>query len=784
MADNTLSFETRVDLSGLQSGMSAASNTVGQFATNTKSTMAAAAQATNQLADAQRQLGAAAAQGNAQAAQVIAQYQAQVAQTQAAVEALGEAEEQEAAVVQRSMSTRMAASAELRVFEGNLGGSTRAAGALLSSLPGLGEAMTAAFPVFGAVALVEILAQMGEKVANISNEYVNLASMEKAYHDQLIADGADEIQSSNQVLASLRERDVLNAELSGGKKGRAQRGAAAGSGFDITQDKGAIADASANLQALQTRMSELQKASQPTQVMSNGRMITVISDDARRAAVLLDEATSSATKFGDQLTAAQLKLSNDENSQTLKDREAGEKSAGNPDQDRLRAIESSFSQQSAAESAVKGHGLTAGEGASFWAQYLTTFTAGSEQARKVLDEYSKYQDEMHKQITASSKKEDPQSLNNEESAANIATMKEMSTYAKQQGEDISHTGDRWREYNAQIARASEVQATAAANLQLAKIAAASSENGITALSASQQIATVHAAEFTEKIKALNDELARLQAQAVANGSINPLGQNMDPKNAAQQSQIKTQISQVQGQSNVSAFNDQTASAKAFSQPYLNAFNDINQGFLGVTNQMILGTQSISRDFANMGAQLVVSVADSFEKMLAKSLQFEIQSTLAHQVANQTKVASDTTASAQTTAISSVSALQQINHEAAVAAASVWASLSGIPLVGPVLGAAAAGATYAGVMALAAFETGGIIPNTGVALVHQGEAVLPKGLTNFLMGAAGSSTSNSSNASMNVNNYGMSDKGFRAAATRNAEHMVNTVHRGMRRQGRI
>ena len=81
----------------------------------------------------------------------------------------------------------------------------------------------------------------------------------------------------------------------------------------------------------------------------------------------------------------------------------------------------------------------------------------------------------------------------------------------------------------------------------------------------------------------------------------------------------------------------------------------------------------------------------------------------HQVANTTKVASDTAAAAQSNTISATSTLQQGIHYAVLAAQKAFLGcLLASPIVGPELGAIAAGATFTAVLALNTFDKGGIV----------------------------------------------------------------------------
>ncbi len=65
--------------------------------------------------------------------------------------------------------------------------------------------------------------------------------------------------------------------------------------------------------------------------------------------------------------------------------------------------------------------------------------------------------------------------------------------------------------------------------------------------------------------------------------------------------------------------------------------------------------------------------------------------------------------------------QQKVNAAQTAAANTYAAISAIPIIGPELAEPAAIAAYAAVMA---FEKGGIVPDTGLALLHPREMVLP------------------------------------------------------------
>lgn len=179
--DAVLQITTVVDTSQLEAGMAKAASATNQFTQSATMGFTSVKQAEAALADAQAQLGESAAQGNAQAAAIIAEYQAAVNALKASLdeETASVVENTDAHVtnneaVSSGISDRMAASASLRTLELNMQGSTRAAGAFLTNVLGLGPVLQAAFPVIGAVALGEVLLTVGQRVYTLYQNMVNL----------------------------------------------------------------------------------------------------------------------------------------------------------------------------------------------------------------------------------------------------------------------------------------------------------------------------------------------------------------------------------------------------------------------------------------------------------------------------------------------------------------------------------------------------------------------------------------------------------------------------------
>lgn len=139
-----------------------------------------------------------------------------------------------------------------------------------------------------------------------------------------------------------------------------------------------------------------------------------------------------------------------------------------------------------------------------------------------------------------------------------------------------------------------------------------------------------------------------------------------------------------------------------------SFARMNTEFTTVLDAWLTGSQSMSRAWASMGDHMVVSLANSLLKMEAQHLQYELMTRMQHVATNAVTTTSDAAAAELSNATTQKSTMKQLFHFAALAAGKAWSALSGIPIVGPVLGAAAAAATFSGIMALAAFEKGGIV----------------------------------------------------------------------------
>jgi hypothetical protein len=374
------------------------------------------------------------------------------------------------------------------------------------------------------------------------------------------------------------------------------------------------------------------------------------------------------------------------------------------------------------------------EALAFWQKYNGRFKEGSSEYLHVLDQVNKYTKEFETTVHLSHKlqEEMKKSQENQDLAApeNVTrSLAEFNKLQREAAEDVTRTGQRWDGYNRALATGAEMLQRQTEQMQEVRIRAMEAAGALSPLAAAQQLAAVHTAEHTAKLKLLREELERLKAEGA---DLKP-GDKGYEQNQTKQATTRNQITQEQGAGQLQGAQDKNAVATAMAKPYLTAFDSINNGWLKVQSSLIMGTGHISREFAQMGANLVTTMAASFEKMLVAQALMEVRSVAAHHVAVAAKMNADAVGTTVSDQLHAKSNLKQVFGDAKAAAASAYKAMAGIPVVGPELGAVAAGATFTAVMALAAFEKGGVVagtPSMAVPiLAHGGERVLTASQTN-------------------------------------------------------
>jgi len=163
---------------------------------------------------------------------------------------------------------------------------------------------------------------------------------------------------------------------------------------------------------------------------------------------------------------------------------------------------------------------------------------------------------------------------------------------------------------------------------------------------------------------------------------------------------------------------------------------IKSSFGGAIKGMITGATTFQQAMQQMSKQVLGLVMEMGIKMLQSTIKNVWASVFAHQAGEAAKTTSTEEGSLKRMAANLKDTIKQINNAAVSAAAGAYNAMVGIPYVGPVLGAIAAGVTYTAVLAFGAMASaaGGYEIPSGVNPVtqlHQDEMVLPADLSSGL-----------------------------------------------------
>lgn len=146
---------------------------------------------------------------------------------------------------------------------------------------------------------------------------------------------------------------------------------------------------------------------------------------------------------------------------------------------------------------------------------------------------------------------------------------------------------------------------------------------------------------------------------------------------------------------------------------------------------VKGTKTFQQAFVSMGANMLTSWIGVLLQMGVKWAERQALDLLIEVVTGQKKVANQAMTAAESAAFSKLAAAQNIASSAATGAAGAMAAVAPIPFVGPELAPPAGAAMFGAIMAWQsanAFEGGGLVGSTQMALLHKNEMVLPANLS--------------------------------------------------------
>lgn len=310
----------------------------------------------------------------------------------------------------------------------------------------------------------------------------------------------------------------------------------------------------------------------------------------------------------------------------------------------------------------------------------------------------------------------------------------------------------------QMTSAARDQAATANSIDQMRVSAA--ENALNAavsahaMSAAQRLAierSLTGALYAEDLKRLEDELASLTPGTAAYQQAYDQILQMKEREVVRLDNLEIQASaatQKSAAKQASAWSAMTAtvlrSEGNLVQNIISGRRTLSQSVLAIGQEMVgqeiqndmklltmkllMGKQSAAAEQALESQSVMFQLAADAEKLMS-TVKVQGAKTAATIAGETARKAAKVAGQAAGKAIDIAGNEGAIASAAATAAAGAYKALAGIPVVGPVLGAAAAGVTYAAVIAyknMASYDVGAWnIPSDHTAMVHRGELIMPR-----------------------------------------------------------
>ena len=699
-----------------------------------------------------------------------------------------------AAEAERTLAnqTRIAAE-EARAMSGSMMGLARVSADFGTRMLGLGPIAEMAFPVIGALALADMLGQLIGSVVDFSNRASDLATrLNENWLDGAVAqlDGlakklkevdSETLQFQSDIDRSVSQRSQISFQMIGMKEGKSAEDTARSMALQQETD-----GLKAQLPLLREKLAVLKELSQRPSTMDDSAInlgiVSLIGDKTSDKARSFDinpltmtgsAAQVEADSTQKEIESFQQKIALNEQRMTQLALDASQ--AGTPKtkaasstrtnegRDEMLADETALADQK------RVHAMSLQDEEDFWAKRLSTFKHGTQQYLEVENRMNALTVQIQRQA---------QQVKDRLAQESVQAAREHQRQIEDQNRQLAATAAQTQRQMIQDAqgqaRSAQTQIDASARVAEARVNYQLATGAIKDQAAASEIAQIHAKKYADELRSLNDELLALERLAAQ--GIDTTGQQQTVRNQIVTTQSNAQATALQDAGNAAQQNPKDTAAVKWRNTWKAAQQNVTQGFSDSMAQWLLVSDGYNTQFSVLMGRMMLGVAEQFASSLIRMgvdyaahealtllmhLANEEQKTAATIDGNTTRtgvhaaaaiaqttatVASNAVqttstlgANAVTTASNAQTATQSIAAKAADAAAGAWNALSNIPVVGPVLGAAAAAATYAGVIALGAFEQGGIIPGSiGSAvpiLGHAGEAVLPQPLTAMLTNAA-------------------------------------------------
>ena len=418
-----------------------------------------------------------------------------------------------------------AASAAVKALEGNLTHNIRAGERFLTNVLGWGPALAAAFPVIGALALVGALVSVGAEVVKFGKEARDLAQeLNTNWLDGAIL----QLEGfGDKVKEDIKAMQQFQGEIDqtlGSRKELAYQ--------DLGRREGPLAEASARAAGLRTQATGLEAMEQ-----SQREKLRVASALANPFTVVTPELKTLRDRYGVSNEPAVAAQQADTAREDLKATEA--KVQELREQASKLIAEAAVQQESKWSTA--GNKEDRAESAAQRAAEEAARRAGAERDRQWA--YQTHRSRPFERAISGAKRYDEQ-----QETAPVEGMELGLTWAKEQGEDVLRVGERWAQYNRELARGKEEEAAAAARMRELQISAAEATGSITPHAAAMLLAAEHAKQYAAQLQVLREELKRIGSDVSLTGI----------ERATQGAQVRNQIGQITARSKEQEIADQRA----------------------------------------------------------------------------------------------------------------------------------------------------------------------------------------------------------------------------------
>jgi hypothetical protein len=220
---------------------------------------------------------------------------------------------------------------------------------------------------------------------------------------------------------------------------------------------------------------------------------------------------------------------------------------------------------------------------------------------------------------------------------------------------------------------------------------------------------------------------------------------------------------------------------------LNQIRQVDAEFKRSLTSWIVGYQDFRSAVLAIWGDLLTRIIGYIVEIGMRQIEEWILETVFHQGEKAKQVSSTAVSAATETAIVSSQNVGQVTSEAAVAAATAYAAYAWDPPLAEAMAAEAFAATMAWAP-VAAFEQGGIMPKTDLALLHKNEMVLPANLSATIQtlaaqGGSPSSVGGTVHVHYAPNVHAFDRRGVAEVLQEHSEVLSGIIRKEMRR-GRI